>query len=315
MSFVSFSQAVAILRRESIVAFPTETVYGLGAIATSTTAILKIYEIKKRPSFNPLILHVSGLDQARKYGKFNKLALQLAANFWPGPMTLVLPKINYTLSPNATAGLDTIAIRVPAYKQAQNLISAVGTPLVAPSANPSGRLSATSANHVEHLFNSTVPVLDNSTRPIGLESTIIDCTRASPIILRHGAISAELIEKYIGIAPRFPKKDDEIKAPGMLLRHYAPKLPLYLNKKKPFEYQAFITFGDASFENLPIGTQIFSLSPTKNLKEAAATLFTILHKIDSLSEKFKSIAVVPIPNEGIGKAINDRLSRGAHKKI
>jgi len=313
MAFINFEEAVALLKKGEIIAFPTETVYGLGAIATNTEAILKIYKKKQRPFFNPLILHTANLQQALKYGKFNKLALQLAKQLWPGPMTLIVEKRCNSISPAATAGLQTLAIRIPNHPQAQKLISAVGYPLVAPSANPSGRLSATSSLHVTSLFDNTVPILDcPEISTVGLESTIIDCTQNHPVILRYGAITEDLIEKYTGLTPKTSKNTDPIKAPGMLLRHYAPKLPLYLNQKKPLENQAFITFGNPTFTELPHNTKIFPLSINENLEEAAKNLFSTLHIADNHTPKFNSIGVMPIPHKNIGKAINDRLLRGSY---
>lgn len=315
MPFINFETAVSLLKKGEIVAFPTETVYGLGAIATNNEAILKIYKKKQRPTFNPLILHTSTIEQAQKYGKFNDLALQLAKYFWPGPLTLIVPKVeNADIPHSATAGLSTIAIRFPDHEQAQKLITAVGLPLVAPSANPSGRLSPTCASHVVKLFNNTVHTLNqpNSTI-IGLESTIIDCTQDQPIILRYGAITEDLVEKQLGICPFLTNNFSKIKAPGMLLRHYAPQLPLYINKQKPIANQAFITFGNPVFSKLPTAAKIFPLSPKENIEEAATNLFKVLHQIESSPKQFTSIGVMPIPKVGLGKAINDRLNRGAAK--
>ncbi len=298
-------QAAALLSKGEVVVFPTETVYGLGADATQDEAIAKIYAIKDRPSFNPLIFHVKNVEEAQQWGIFNEMALKLAHTFWPGPLTLVMKKLPGThASLLATAGLDTIALRVPRHPIIQEMLGLLGRPIVAPSANPSGFLSSTTAHHVEKNMGQKVSlILDGGPTETGLESTIIDVSTETPVILRYGALSVNEIEKTVGSG--LTKKDqvEMIRAPGQLRSHYAPHLPLRLNATECLPDEAFLGFGSVSYSD-------WNLSPTGNLIEAATHFFAYLHALDQ-PHLYKGIAVAPIPMEGLGLAINDRLERGA----
>lgn len=288
-----------ILREGGIAAFPTETVYGLGADATNSDAVLKIYETKGRPRFNPLIVHVADLAMAERYVVFSPLARHLAA-FWPGPLTLVLPlKRDAGLSDLVSAGLHTVGVRVPDHPLALELIRATGRPLAAPSANPSGKLSPTRASQVERAFHGKVPVLDGGPCRAGVESTILAVEGDTVTQLRAGALAREEIERVIG-RPVSVLQDGSVRAPGMLASHYAPKASLRLDAEAPRVGEAYLGFGSRS------GT--LNLSPSGDLHEAARNLFAMLHELDDTSER---IAVAPIPHHGLGEAINDRLQRAA----
>jgi len=289
-----------LLRAGEVVAFPTETVYGLGADATNSDAVLKIYETKGRPRFNPLIVHVADLPMAETLAEFSPLARRLAA-FWPGPLTLVLPrKTNAGLSDIATAGLDTVGIRIPNHPLALELIRAAGRPLAAPSANPSGRLSPTTAEQVLRGFAGRVPVLDGGPAHAGVESTILAVTGDSVTQLRAGALPREEVEAQIGQAIAIAEEGGPVTAPGMLASHYAPNARLRIHVEHPEPDEAYLSFG-----NRP-GT--LNLSPSGDLREAARNLFAMLHQLDAVSPR---IAVAPIPDTGLGEAINDRLKRAA----
>lgn len=311
---IDFDQAVLLLKQDKVVAFPTETVYGLGANALSDKAVANVYKAKQRPSVNPLIVHVHAIEQAASIGHFSDVAQQLVHHFWPGPLTIVLPlRPDASVSTLATAGLQTVAIRLPELDSARRLIKAVNFPLVAPSANPSGCLSCILFDQVETLFESKMPVLWGEESQKGLESTIVDCTTEKPIILRHGVITKTRLETFLGMSCQEAKPGDSIKAPGMLLRHYAPTLPMYLNRNFPENRQAFIVFGDPDLGTIPQGAEVFYLSKKSSLEEAASNFFKILHLIESKGS-FESIGVMPLPQKGIGIAINDRLSRGANQE-
>ena len=290
----------ALLRAGGLVAFPTETVYGLGADATNSDAVLKIYETKGRPRFNPLIVHVADLDMARRYVSFSLLAEKLA-RFWPGPLTLVLPKCpDAGLSDLVTAGLDTVGIRIPDHPLALALIRAAGLPLAGPSANPSGKLSPTSAVQVTAAFGGQVPVLDGGPSQAGVESTILAVDGDRVTQLRAGALPREEIEAMLGRPIALAQPGDTIAAPGMLASHYAPNAALRLNATAPEPGESYLAFGPRQ------GT--LNLSPTADLREAARNLFAMLHELDAKAQK---IAVAPIPETGLGEAINDRLKRAA----
>ena len=290
-----------ILRAGGIVAFPTETVYGLGADATNSDAVLKIYETKGRPRFNPLIVHVADLEMAETLVTFSPLARRLA-KFWPGPLTLVLKrKSGAKLSDLVTAGLDTVGIRIPAHPLAIELIRAAGTPLAAPSANRSGKLSPTTAAQVLKGFEGLVPVLDGGPSQRGVESTILAVEGETVTQLRAGALPRDEIEAAIGQTIAVAAENSTISAPGMLLSHYAPNATLRLNVKHPAAGEAWLGFGPS------LGASA-NLSPTGDLREAARNLFSLLHQLDSTSPR---IAVAPIPHHGLGEAINDRLKRAA----
>lgn len=306
---------VAALRRGELVAMPTETVYGLAADACNARAVGKVFIAKGRPRFNPLILHVHSAPAARELGIFNDDAEKLAEAFWPGPLTLVLPRKPHTLvSDLATAGLDTVAVRVPAHPVARALISAFGGPLAAPSANLSGHVSATTAAHVATDVGLAVSaILDIGPAPIGLESTIVGCTEGDPVLLRAGAISRADIEKVLGKPLAAPTADpDRPQAPGMLSSHYAPAATVRLNAAKVEPDEALLAFGAELPEGAESAVATVNLSPGGNLAEAAAGFFAALRDLDRQAKK---IAVMPIPDEGLGEAINDRLRRAAAPKV
>lgn len=288
------------LRAGGLVAFPTETVYGLGADATSSDAVLAIYETKGRPRFNPLIVHVADLAMAETLVEFSPLARQLA-RFWPGPLTLVLQsRPGAGLSDLVTAGLDTVGIRIPDHPLALALIRAAGRPLAAPSANPSGKLSPTTAEQVRRGFAGRVPVLDGGPCQAGVESTILAVTGDSVVQLRAGALPRETIEAAIGRPVAVAAAGAAIAAPGMLASHYAPEAALRLDATSFAPDEASLGFGPGEFT--------LNLSPAADLHEAARNLFSYLHQLDSGHSR---IAVSPIPTTGLGEAINDRLKRAA----
>lgn len=296
--------AASILLAGRVCAFPTETVYGLGADATNADAVLAIYETKGRPRFNPLIIHCADLAMAETLAVFSSAARKVAA-LWPGPLTLVLPaRKGNGLADVATAGLDTVAIRIPDHPLALALLRAVGRPLAAPSANPSGRLSPTTAYQVRLGFAGRVPVLDGGPCQAGVESTIIRVDDDRLIQLRAGAMARGDIERALGAVVELAEKDAAIAAPGMLLSHYAPEALMRLDTV-PREGEAYLAFGAAAAFDGPMR----NLSPKGDLKEAARNLFAMLHELDA--EGRKVIAVAPIPDEGLGEAINDRLQRAA----
>ena len=299
--------AVKALASGRLVAFPTETVYGLGADATSDRAVAAIFAAKKRPRFNPLIVHVPGLEEAEALARFDGRARRLAKRFWPGPLTLVLPRQDdCPVSLLASAGLATLAIRVPRHPVAQNLLARFGRPVAAPSANPSGRLSPTSAAHVAASLGDAVAlVLDGGPTQIGLESTIVDLSATVPALLRHGGLPSEEIEALTGPLAG-PDVTQRPKAPGMLESHYAPHLPLRLDAHRPKTDEAFLAFGPIAAEG---GRLTLNLSPEGDLVEAAANLFAFLHRLDESGAA--AIAVMPVPERGLGRAINDRLRRAA----
>jgi L-threonylcarbamoyladenylate synthase len=294
------SDAAQILRNGGLVAFPTETVYGLGADAKSDWAVAGIFAAKGRPSFNPLIVHVTDLAMARTIADFDDRALALARAFWPGPLTLVLPlRADAGISPLVTAGLPNVAVRVPAHPVAQALLRAFGGPLAAPSANPSGRISPTTAAHVVAGLSGRIDaVVDGGSCAVGVESTIIGPDLA---LLREGGISAEMIEAYLD-RPLIRASDPARPvAPGQMASHYAPKGTIRLEARQAEPDEVFLGFGPG-----PAG---LNLSPSGNLTEAAANLFGHLHRLDAMGAA--RIAVAPIPEQGLGRAINDRLRRAA----
>jgi len=305
------AKAAQIIKLGGLVSFPTETVYGLGANAFSQEACLKIYEAKGRPSNNPLIVHVATLEQAEELAIFNEEAY-LLNSLWPGPLTMVLPKKNNSkLAPCVTAGLDTVAIRIPAHKVAKDLILQSGCPIAAPSANKSGYLSATSHEHVRNGFqNKEIFIIESKTTSLyGLESTIIDLSTNIPTILRFGFITPQVIEQIIGKEVAIATKFSAIKAPGMMHLHYAPTTPLRINAQFLEDGEIGLNFGDSKLDS----KDSLNLSPSSNLSEAAANLFAYLHILDIYAQNnsIKKIAVAPVPNESIGLAINDRLIKGS----
>ncbi len=295
------NKLAAALRAGGLVAFPTETVYGLGADATNSDAVLRIYETKGRPRFNPLIVHVADLEMAQRYVVLSPLARRLAG-FWPGPLTLVLPRRPEAgLSDIVTAGLDTVGIRVPAHPLAEALIRAADRPIAAPSANRSGKLSPTTAAQVRANFGDRVPVLDGGAAAAGLESTILAVDGDAVTQLRAGALPREEIEAFLGHPIAVAAANAAISAPGMLASHYAPDAHLRLDAQRPEPGEAYLGFG-------PGPQTPHSLSVTGDLREAARNLFSMLHEMDRTHQR---IAVAPIPATGLGEAINDRLRRAA----
>lgn len=293
------------------VAIPTETVYGLAADATNPLAVTRIYEVKGRPRFNPLICHMADLAMAERYAVFDPVSRQLAEAFWPGPLTLVLPlKSECGIHSLATAGLDTVGVRVPE-GFAATLIGALGRPLAAPSANTSGKVSPTSALHVaDDLGEKLNLIIDGDAAPVGVESTIVRVERDGIRLLRPGGVSAAELEAATGLPViRSASPSPTIEAPGMLASHYAPAAPVRLNAREAMPGETVILFGGAHVEGLDQAALVLNLSPTADLREAAANLFDYLKKADLAPTN--GICVVPIPHEGLGEAINDRLSRAA----
>jgi L-threonylcarbamoyladenylate synthase len=296
----AIAQAARVIRAGKLAAFPTETVYGLGADATNGTAVAAIFAAQGRPRFNPLIVHLADRDAAERHALFSPAARALAARFWPGALTLVLPRAADTpLSLLVSAGLDTVALRVPDHPVARALLAAAERPIAAPSANPSGSVSPTSAAHVvEGLGDKIDFLLDGGPTPLGLESTVIGFEQGCPLLLRPGAIAREEIEAVTG---RLAAAGDAIRSPGQLASHYAPRAALRLNAQAPQAGEVLLGFGDAPGATL-------NLSARSDLKEAAANLFAMLRTLDSTAAR---IAVSPIPSQGLGEAINDRLTRAA----
>ncbi|WP_193336684.1 L-threonylcarbamoyladenylate synthase [Devosia beringensis] len=300
----SVEDAAVLLRAGQLCAFPTETVYGLGADATNADAVLSIYETKGRPRFNPLIIHCADLAMAETLAEFSPLA-RLLATLWPGPLTLVLPaRPGNGLVDVATAGLDSVGIRIPDHPLALALLAKVGRPLAAPSANPSGKLSPTTAEQVRLGFAGAVPVLDGGPCQAGVESTIIRVEGDRLVQLRAGALARSEIERRLGVTVELAEQGEAITAPGMLASHYAPRALLRLNAE-PRAGEAFLAFGPAPAFAGPM----HNLSPSGDLHEAARNLFSMLHALDALGKAM--IAVAPIPDTGLGEAINDRLQRAA----
>jgi len=307
-TFENIQKAAQLLKEGELIAFPTETVYGLGADAFQEKACQKIYTLKGRPTFNPLIVHCFEKEQAETLAIFGKEAQKLADQFWPGPLTLVLKKKKTSHLPEiVTSGLETVALRVPLHPTARALLKAFGGPIAAPSANRSGFLSPTCATHVlEDFQTKLVMVLDSPPIEVGLESTILDLSEETPILLREGGLEKERIEVCLGQKIFKPQKISKITSPGQLLRHYAPSLPLRLNVGDVKPNEGLLAFGKPF-----LGSKIsFNLSETENLEEAAQNLFAFLHFLDA-REDIIGIAVQSIPEEGLGRAINDRLRRAA----
>lgn len=293
------ARAARILRDGGLVAFPTETVYGLGADATNGRAVAGIFAAKGRPRFNPLIVHVQGLAEAERHAVFSDIARRLAARFWPGALTLVLPRATTALSELVSAGLPTVALRVPSHPAAQRLLRETGLPIAAPSANPSGRVSATLAFHIEDTLQDKVDfILDGGPTALGLESTVVGFDGAQPVLLRPGAIARDDIEAVTG---PLQKAGANIQSPGQMESHYAPAATLRLNASMPAQDEALLGFGPSPYASL-------NLSPRGDLKEAAANLFAMLRELDKNARR---IAVMAIPETGLGEAINDRLRRAA----
>jgi L-threonylcarbamoyladenylate synthase len=300
----SIAIAVDHIRAGRLVAFPTETVYGLGGDATNGEAVAAIFEAKNRPRFNPLIVHVPDMIVARHIGDFDKRTEELASRFWPGPLSLVVRRsADSGISELASAGLDTVAIRMPGHRGARTFLAEADRPLAAPSANRSGKISPTTAQHVAgELGDAVALILDGGPCEVGLESSVLDMSGEAPVLLRPGGIPLEELELALGRKVATAGVGNTIASPGMLESHYAPGLPLRMNAEQATAGEALLGFGPA-----PDATA--NLSETGELREAAANLFAMLRSLDVAD--FTAIAVMPIPETGLGRAINDRLRRAA----
>ena len=304
----AIAEAAALVGSGSLVAFPTETVYGVGADATNDKAVATVFAVKTRPRFNPLIVHFPNPEAAARAAAFDGRARALSEAFWPGALTLVLKRRpDSRLSLLASSGLDTVAVRVPDHPIAEALLTAAGCPIAAPSANRSGCVSPTTAAHVvESLGGRIAMILDGGACRVGVESTVLDLTGRTPTILRPGGLAVESVESVVGpvAAP-----DDRVtpKSPGMLNRHYAPGIPLRLNAAAARPGEALLAFGVEALQGTAEVT--LNLSPAGDLEEAAANLFAMIRALDR--PRFAAIAVMPVPERGLGRAINDRLRRAA----
>jgi L-threonylcarbamoyladenylate synthase len=297
-------QAAAALAAGGLVIIPTETVYGLAADAGNPGAVARIFEAKGRPRFNPLIAHVQGVDQAGRLARLDERGLRLAEAFWPGPLTIVAPvSDSIAVCDLARAGLDTVAVRAPSHPLAQALLRAFDGPVVAPSANRSGRPSPTTfADAMAETGAAAVAALDGGPCAVGLESTVVSLLDGPPRLLRPGAVTRKQIEALVG--PLADAERDARRSPGRLTRHYAPASPVRLDAAAPLPGEAYLAFGEAAR-----GVGVFNLSPAGDLVEAAANLFSMLRAADRIQPE--AIAVAPIPHVGLGEAINDRLRRAA----
>jgi L-threonylcarbamoyladenylate synthase len=309
----AIARAAGFLREGRLVAFPTETVYGLGGDATNPRAVARIFALKERPRFNPLIVHVADRAAAEEIAVFDARAREAARNFWPGPLSLVLPRrAGCAVALLASAGLDTVAVRVPANRVARALLEAAGRPVAAPSANRSGRISPTLAAHVAAEFAPDPPlIIDGGACAVGLESSVLDLTGAVPMLLRPGGVTLEALAALFGpvATPSHGAAGEGIaapRAPGMLASHYAPALPVRLDALSARPGEALLAFGPTAPEGF---AEILWLSPEGDLAAAAGNLFAMLRRLDR--PEFAAIAVTPIPEEGLGRAINDRLRRAA----
>ncbi|MCE4225785.1 threonylcarbamoyl-AMP synthase [Methylobacterium sp. C25] len=306
------AEAARLLGAGQVVAIPTETVYGLGADASDPKAVAAIYAAKDRPRFNPLISHLPDAASARREGVFDESASALAEAFWPGPLTLVLPvAAGGSVCDLARAGLPSVALRVPGDLVAREVLSRVGRPIAAPSANRSGRVSPTSAEHVlGDLDGRIAAVLDGGPCPIGIESTVIACLGGQPRLLRPGGITREELRRVLGVDPVFAASDEGRPiGPGLLASHYAPRAAVRLDAELVSAGEAALLFGAFRPDGLAAATAVENLSLASDLAEAAAQLFEMLRRLDASGAA--TIAVAPIPSKGLGEAINDRLSRAA----
>ncbi len=304
----AIERAAALLRAGELVAFPTETVYGLGGDATNGDAVARIFAAKGRPRFNPLIVHVPSLADAEALAPFDPRARRAAERFWPGPLSLVLKRrADSGVSLLASAGLDTVALRVPAHPVAQALLRAAARPIAAPSANRSGRVSPTAAEHVAaELGDAVALILDAGPCAVGIESTVLDLTGAVPVLLRPGGLALEALAEIFGRIDVPAAGESAPRAPGRLPSHYAPSLSVRLDATTARPGEALLAFGAAA----PPGfAEVLFLSRAGDLPEAAANLFAMLRRLDR--PEYRAIAVMPIPEEGLGRAINDRLRRAA----
>jgi L-threonylcarbamoyladenylate synthase len=311
----AIAAAVRCLAGGGLVAFPTETVYGLGADATNPAAVARLYQAKDRPSFNPLIVHIGDISAARQISRFDATAIRLAEAFWPGPLTLVLPKTkDCAVADLATAGLETIAIRLPAHPLAREILRAFGRPVVAPSANLSGHVSPTMAAHVQSDLAGRIDlIVDGGAVEVGVESSIVGCFD-EPMLLRPGGLPRGEIERVLGRPlaqpPRDPDGDGgQPLAPGMLASHYAPRTRVRLDAAEIAPGEALLAFGSDALPGVDAATAVMNLSAQGDLNEAAANLFGYLRALDTKGAR--AIAVMPVPHHGLGEAINDRLRRAA----
>jgi L-threonylcarbamoyladenylate synthase len=309
------ASAARCLAEGGLIAFPTETVYGLGADAANPAAIARLYQAKGRPAFNPLIAHVGDLAAGQKIARFDAVATALAQAFWPGPLTLVLPKSrDCPVADLATAGLDTVAVRVPAHPVALAILRAFGGPVVAPSANLSGHVSPTTAGHVHHDLAGRIDlIIDGGAVAVGVESTIVGCFDA-PMLLRPGGLPRAEIERVLGRTLVQPPEDADNDsgqplAPGMLASHYAPRTRVRLNADQIEAGEALLGFGPSEVTGVETAAAVMNLSPRGDLNEAAANLFGYLRALDT--QGARAIAVMPVPHHGLGEAVNDRLRRAA----
>lgn len=308
---VTISEAADRLLRGEVVAIPTETVYGLAADATNASAVAKIFAAKGRPDFNPLICHVADFAQLETLVDMDARARRLAQAFWPGALTLVLPRLSdCPVAPAVSAGLPSLALRMPAHPVARDLLARVGRPVAAPSANRSGHVSPSTAQHVRDSLGPEIAVLDGGPCKVGLESTVIGLTGEKPTLLRPGGIATEAIEAVLGEKLAEPT-EQKLQSPGMLLKHYAPRLPVRLNAAAAQERSYPGKEGLLSFGKPLSGfATVYPLSQSGDLAEAAARLYAGLHALDQMPG-LEGIAVMPIPQQGLGVAINDRLARAA----
>ncbi len=309
----NIAAAAAVIREGGLIAFPTETVYGLGADADDDRAVASIFEAKDRPRFNPLIVHFTSSSEASDAAAFDARAHRLAGAFWPGALTLVLARRPAsTISLLVSAGLESLAVRVPAHPVAQALLAAAKRPIAAPSANRAGEVSPTSADHVSaSLAARPEMILDGGPCPVGIESTVLDLTTPTPVILRPGGITRDEIEAVIGPTGAAPGGATEgVKSPGMLARHYAPDRPLRLDAGEVGRTEALLAFGPHPITG---GAAEMNLSPSADLTEAAANLFAMLRALDR--PDVSAIAVMPVPETGLGIAINDRLRRATQSAL
>ena len=310
---VTYKLACDIIRDGGLVAIPTETVYGLAADATNGEAVARIFAAKGRPQFNPLISHFAYVKDIENHAVITPLAREIMTHFCPGPLTLILKrKDTSTIHSLVTAGLDTVAVRVPAHNIAHEFLKQIGVPLAAPSANASGQLSPTTPHHVQQSLGDKVDlIIAGGKTEVGLESTVLDLSRDEPILLRLGAITKDDIEQVLGHEIQTSlsgENEKDVKSPGQLLKHYAPRKPLRLNVLTPEEGEGILTFGPDQFVR---ASMKLNLSEAGDLIEAASNLFDYLHRMDEAP--CEKIAVMPIPENGIGAAINDRLKRAAEE--
>lgn len=302
-------QAARLINNGEVVIFPTETVYGLGADATSDSACRKIYQIKNRPGHNPLIVHCDSIESIAKIANISKIDPKLI-DLWPGPLTLVVPLLpNSPICQTVTAGLSTVACRIPSNPIAQQLLQSCQKPIAAPSANISGRLSSTCDAQVKDYFANKIFLIENDDHcSIGLESTILDVTTTEPVILRHGFYTREFLHKHLQKDIAVANKDSKVIAPGMLLKHYAPKTKIRLNAQQLRPMELGLAFGQVLDE-----VSQFNLSKQSKLEEAAQNLYRYLFILDQKAQElgYNSIAIAPIPQHDLGIAINDRLSKAS----